>query len=157
MVLLTTLSKLIYLLFSFFFSSSSSDTLHSDCHVTYCYLCLADITTESFEHFYKKDGNGKSCTLFDPDLQDTLRSSLHVQMSDLMRPNLQHSTETRTPTTMANTIKEIERRRKSFLPRSPQEFRSEIVRLLWTIFFLVLNDDTHFLYSISSTFLFKYF
>ena len=38
----------------------------------------------------------KNNFVFDPtkDLQEQLRSSLHVKMKNLMRPNLQRSTET---------------------------------------------------------------
>ena len=46
----------------------------------------------------------KNQFVFDPtkDLQEQLRSSLHVKMKNLMRPNLQRSTETSTPSTMVS-------------------------------------------------------
>ena len=58
------------------------------------------------------------------DLQEQLRPSLHVKMSTLMRPDLQRSTETSTPTTLCSTPKEVRRRRQSFIPLDPTEFRA---------------------------------
>ena len=68
-----------------------------------------------------------SSFVFDPnkDLQEQLRSSLHVQMASLMRPNFQKSTHTTSPTTMIHSGAEKKRRRNSFVPTTPQEFRQE--------------------------------
>jgi hypothetical protein len=59
------------------------------------------------------------------DLQEQLRPSLHVKMSNLMRPNLKGWTETSSPTTMIMTTREEDRRKDRFIPTSPEEFRNK--------------------------------